>query len=82
MYSVAEIDGFIDMVRAACDQQEINSTLRQLLSLPNSDRREMIRRLVSDLEDRKAPRQLVQAVACLVSDQVAEEVNKVMFGCR
>jgi len=77
-HSVADIDGFIDMIHAACDDRQMKQTLQSLLSLPNPDRREMIRGLVNKLESEQAPAHLIEAVACLVSDDIALATSKAL----
>jgi len=79
--TVGEIDGFIDMIRAACENEEINQTLEKILSLPAPDRREMVRNLVTELSSKKSPVSLVEAIACLASDDVATKAYEVIFQC-
>ena len=77
--TLAEIDGFIDMIHAACDNDEMNRIMRTLLSLPDPDRREMVRSLAGKLREDGAPLKLIEAVACLVSDDIAEKANDVIY---
>jgi len=79
--TAGEIEGFIDMLRAAREDEEINSILQEILALPNPDRREMIRILVTDLKNKKAPDKLVEAIGCLVSDDIAEKASNVICRC-
>ena len=79
--TVGEIDGFIDMLRAACDNKEINQSLQKILSLPNPDRREMVRNLVAELTNKNAPSDLLEAIACLVSDDVSKKAHDVIYKC-
>jgi len=76
--TVGEIDSFIDMIRAACEDEEIRQTLENILSMPDPDRREMIRNLVTELTNNKSPASLVEAIACLVSDDVALKAHEVL----
>lgn len=78
--TVSDIDGFITMLRAACDDPAMNRTLRQLLSQPDARRQDMVRWLVNDMAQRRAPRPLVQAVACLADDAVAQRAFGVICG--
>ncbi len=78
--SVGDIESFIDTLRAACDSQLINQSLTEILALSDPDRRELVRNLVSSLQDRNAPRELTQALACLVSDKVAHQALRVIAG--
>ena len=77
-HTVGEIDSFIDMLRAACEDEEMNQTLESILLLPSPDRREMIRNLVVELTNKKSPAKLVEAIACLVSDEVATKAYEVL----
>jgi hypothetical protein len=66
------------MIRAACEDEKMNQTLVKILSLPGPDRREMIRNLVVELTNKKSPDSLVEAIACLVSDDVATKTYEVL----
>lgn len=80
--TVGEIDGFIDLLRAACEEQEMNAALAGLLSLPDEERRALVHRWVSDLLVNEAPTDFTQAIACLLDDAVAEKAYEVIFQCR
>jgi hypothetical protein len=77
-----EVDGFIDMLLAACENKEMNETLEILLSQPNEARRDMVHRLLERCRERKAPRKLIEAVGCLLDDAVAERAYEVIYRCR
>jgi len=79
--SVADIDGFIDMLRAACVDSSVNATLRALLSLPDKKRKAMVLMLVKDLASKNAPRELIEAISCLVDDTIAEKAYEVIYHC-
>jgi hypothetical protein len=80
--SVAEVDGFVDLLKAACDDSEINATLERLLSMPDEKRQGLVHAWVTDLLIEKAPKDLIQAVACLIDDAVAEKAYEVIYNCR
>ena len=80
--SVAEVEGFVDLLVAACNDPEINATLERLLSMPDERRRGLVHTWVSDLLIQEAPKDLIQAVACLSDDAVAEKVYEVIYQCR
>jgi hypothetical protein len=46
--SVAEVEGFVDLLRAACDDPEINATLAKLLAMPDGKRRGLVHAWVTD----------------------------------
>ena len=76
-----EVDGFIDMLLAACENKEMNETLEILLSQPNEARRGMVHRLLERCRERKAPRKLIDAIGCLLDDAVAERAYEVIYRC-
>ena len=80
--TVADIDSFITMLRAACDSQLVYDRLEALLSLPNAKRQSEVNTLVTDLLVEQAPRHLIMAVACLLDDEVAEKAYEAICKCR
>ncbi len=76
-----EVDGFIDMLLAACENKEMNETLEILLSQPNEARRGMVHRLLERCRERKAPRKLIDAIGCLLDDAVAERAYEIIYRC-
>jgi hypothetical protein len=80
--SVAEVQGFIDLLMAACNDAKINATLERLLAMPNDSRQGRVHAWVTDLIIEKAPQQLVEAVACLMDDAVAEKAYEVIYKCK
>jgi hypothetical protein len=79
--TVADIDGFVSLLMAACNDPAVNSTLERLLSMPDEKRRSLVHVWVSDLLIEEAPRDFVQAVACLSDDAIAEKAYEVIFNC-
>jgi len=82
MKSVAEIDTFITMLLTACDNQSVYERLENLLSMPDDKRQGLVHTWVTDLLIAEAPRDFVQAVACLLDNRVAEKAYEVIFKCR
>jgi hypothetical protein len=82
MKSVAEIDSFITMLLTACESQMVYERLENLLSMPDDRRQGLVHAWVTDLLIAEAPRDFVQAVACLLDNQVAEKAYEVIFKCR
>ena len=80
--SVAEVQGFIDLLMAACNDAKINATLERLLAMPNDSRKGLVHAWVTDLIVEQAPQQLVEAVACLMDDAVAEKAYEVIYQCK
>ena len=77
----AEVEGFINMLLAACEDRSMNDTLEMLLSQPDAKRRAIVRRLLDRLKEREAPPALVEAMACLLDDDAAEKAYEVIFQC-
>ena len=80
--TVAEVEGFVSLLLAACDDAKINATLERLLSMPDDKRQGLVHAWVTDLLIEEAPRNFVQAVACLADDAVAEKAYEVIFNCK
>jgi hypothetical protein len=80
--SVAEIEGFVGLLRAACEDPQINATLERLLAMPDSKRQGVVHAWVTDLLIADAPQEFVQAVACLMDDAIAEKAYEVIYQCR
>jgi hypothetical protein len=80
--SVADIGAFIAMLSAACESPEVNARLERLLSMPDEERKGLVHAWVTDLLIAEAPRDFVQAIACLMDDEVAEKAYEVIFNCR
>jgi hypothetical protein len=80
--SVAEVQGFIDLLMAACNDAKINATLERLLAMPDARRQGLVHAWVTDLIVEEAPKELVEAVACLMDDAVAEKAYAVIYQCK
>lgn len=80
--SVADIEGFVGLLKAACDDPQINATLERLLAMPDVQRQGVVHAWVTDLLIAEAPRDFIEAVACLSDDAVAEEAYAVIYQCR
>lgn len=79
--SVGDIDGFVTMLRVACEDRAVNDRLEKLLSLPDQERRAVLHAWVSDLLIARAPQEFTTAIACLLDDRVAEKAYEVIFRC-
>ena len=80
--SVADIEGFVGLLKAACDDPQINATLERLLAMPDAQRQGVIHAWVTDLLIAEAPRDFIEAVGCLMDDAVAEQAHAVIYQCR
>ena len=80
--SVADIASFIRMLSAACDDPKVYERLEPLLSMPDAKRQGLVHAWVTDLLIAEAPRDFIQAVACLMDDRVAEKAYEAIVQCR
>ena len=72
--SVAEVDGFVDLLAAACSDDRVNSTLEQVLSMPDEKRRgfgqsevEQLGQLIADVLDAPHDEKVVSRVRAEVT---------------
>jgi hypothetical protein len=79
--NVGEIDGFITMLLAACENRLVNDKLAALLSMPDDKRQAVVHAWVNDLLVQQAPRDFILAIACLKDDAVAEKAYEVIAQC-
>lgn len=80
--SVADIEGFVGLLKAACEDPGINTTLRPLLAMPDAQREGVVHAWVTDLLIAEAPREFIAAVSCPENDGVAEKAHQVIHQCR
>ena len=78
----AEIESFVTMLLAACDDAGMNETLELLLSQPDQNRKAIVSDLLQRFRETKAPRAIVEAFAPLLDDQVAEKAYVVIHQCK
>ena len=80
--SVADIEAFVGLLKAACSDDRINATLRRLLEMPDERRQGVVHAWVTDLLIECAPREFTQAVGCLIDDAIAERAYETIYQCR
>jgi hypothetical protein len=80
--SVAEIESFFTLLESACEDRSVNDRLERLLSLPDAERQSLVNAWVGDMLVAGAPRDFIEAVACLSDDGVAEKAYQVIYNCR
>jgi cytochrome b561 len=79
--TVGAIDTFITMLRTACDDRTVYEQLEYLLSMPDQKRQALIHAWVSDMLIKEAPKDFIQAIACLQDDEIAEKAYQAIFNC-
>ena len=77
----ADVQGFITMLIVACEDATINNTLQSLLSQPNQARKSALLILLEKLRKDRAPSHLIEAIACLLDDAVAEKAFEAIYHC-
>ena len=80
--SVGDMAGFIQLLQSACSDPKINATLADLLVLPDQQRQALVQAWVTEMLTQGAPKSLIEAIACLQDDAVAEKAYEVIFQCR
>lgn len=80
--SVADLEGFVGLLKAACENPQINVTLQRLLAMPDAQRQGVVHAWVTDLLIEEAPREFIEAVGCLMDDAVAEKAYAVIYQCQ
>ncbi|MGH8619154.1 MAG: hypothetical protein ACREUW_15795 [Burkholderiales bacterium] len=80
--SVGEIEGFIDLLLAACDDAKTRAALERLLSMPDAERRDYVQGWVNELIVQEAPADFRAAIACLTDDAIAEQAYVAIQQCR
>ncbi len=71
----------IDLLRAACDDANVNAALQRLLAMPDPQRRDFVQGWVNELMVQRAPPSFIEAIACLADDAVAERAYAVIYRC-
>ena len=77
----ADVEGFINLMLVACEDATINSTLQDLLSLPNETRKAAVYKLVAHLRATAALPELIDAIICLLDDDLAEKAFQAIYRC-
>ena len=80
-HTYAEVEGFVGLLQAACEEPEMNSTLQTILEQPDAVRQTMIRDLLVRFEKKGAPQILSEAFICLMDNEVAEKVYVYIHRC-
>lgn len=80
-HTFAEVEGFVGLLQAACEEPEMNSTLQTILEQPDAIRQTMIRDLLVAFEKKGAPQILSEAFICLMDNAVAEKVYVYIHRC-
>jgi Trp operon repressor len=74
-----DVNSFINMLLAACEDDAMNETLQILLAQPAERRKAIVHRLLDRLRERQASPKLIEAMACLLDDTAAEKAYETLF---
>ena len=77
----ADVDGFINMLRGACEDKEMYQTLETILTQPDDKRKQLLHALIDNLRAKNAPRELIDAFVCLLDNEAAEKAYTVIYQC-
>lgn len=80
--TVADLESFVDLLKAACHDSKTNATLEKLLSMPDEKRQGLIHAWITDMIIAGAPQSFIQAIACLMDDAVAEKAYEAIYHCK
>src|SRR5262249_1164476 len=80
--SVGDIDSFVRLLMGACEDDAVAARLESILTMPDAQRRAFLHKLLNDLMVADAPTELLEALACLTDDAVAEKAYEVVAGFR
>ncbi len=78
--SVAEDEAFVTLIRVAQEDADVRNQLLSILSLDRFNRESALNTLVDDLRLKKAPKELVSAIASLLDDDVADKTLEILAG--
>lgn len=80
--TVADLESFVDLLKATCHDSKTNAILEKLLSMPDEKRQGLIHTWITDMMIAGAPQSFIQAVACLMDDAVAEKAYEAIYHCK
>ena len=81
MAILSDVQGFVDMLAAACEDAGMQGTLEKLLSLPDAQRKELLAQIIQEMRERRAPKDIVDAFICLQDDAIAEKAYEAVYKC-
>ena len=76
--SLADNEDFINLMQVAQQDEQLGRTLRNLLSQTAMQRKSLLNTWIHEMRLKKAPSSLIEAVACLLDDEIAEKALAVL----
>ena len=76
--SVGENETFVTLIRVAQEDAEIKKQLRTILSQDRFNRASILNAYIEDLRLKKAPKEFISAIACLLDDSIAAKALEIL----
>ena len=76
--SIADHKPFVVLIRSTQRDPAIGSRIRVILDQPPFHRKSLLNTLVAELKLQSAPADFVQAIACLLDDDVARKARELL----
>jgi hypothetical protein len=75
---LSDNEHFVNLMRAAREDEQMKQTLRGILSQEPMQRKSLLNTWIQEMRLRDAPKELIESVACLTDDQIAEQALAVL----
>ncbi len=69
---------FVQLILAACEDEQIRSQVLTLTRLPWNARVPIIKNLIEKMEEKKAPKDFIEAIKILKKNDVAIQVHNLL----
>lgn len=76
--SLADNEDFINLMQVAQNDEQLGRTLRTLLSQTAMQRKSLLNTWIYEMRLKKAPKALIEAVSCLLDDEIAAKALAVL----
>lgn len=77
---VAENEKFITLIQVSRDDPELRQALKSILSLNDFNRKSFLNTHLEELKFKKAPKGFIDALSCLLDDDVARQALEIIKG--
>ena len=78
---LGDVEGFVQMMLGACRDPAMKAQLEAIVNLSPGNREVGLRRLLDDLRERRAPAHLLDAMTCLLDDEISQKVKEALHRC-
>ena len=76
--SLSDNENFVNLMHAAREDEQMRRTLRGILSQTPMQRKSLLNTWLHEMRLKSAPDALVEAVACLTDDRIAEKALAIL----